>query len=173
MRQRKPIADEAALYECAVRELARRMRSVAELKRLLRPRVAPEVGETMIEAVIARLKDQKYLNDSAYAAAYSANRRDNEKLGRMRVVAGLRQRGVHAEVIEKAVRAAYAGQDEERLARAFLRRKRVSRPADAREAARAFRMLARAGYSMRSIVRVLRAWKVDDELLDRLESEPS
>jgi regulatory protein len=173
MRRRKPIADEAALYECAVRALARRMRSVAEVKRLLRQRVAPEGGEALIESVVEKLKDQKYLNDTAYAAAYSTNRRDNEKLGRMRVVAGLRQRGVHAEVIEKAVRAAYATQDEEQLARAFLRRKRVRRPADAREAARAFRMLARAGYSTRSIVRVLRGWKVDGELLDALEGEQS
>jgi regulatory protein len=171
MRQRKLIADEAALYECAVRALARRMHSVAEIKRLLRRRVVVEGGEALIEVVVARLKDQKYLNDSAYADLYSASRRDNDKLGRMRVVAGLRARGVHAEVIDKAVRSAYDAQDEEQLVRAFLRRKRAARPNDAREAARVFRMLARAGYSTRSITAVLRKWKVDDELLDALESE--
>ena len=170
MRQRKLIADEAALYEVAVRALARRMRSVAELKRVLRRRVA-EGGEPLIEAVVAKLKDQKYLNDSAYAAAYSTYRRDNDKLGRMRVIAGLRARGVHSEVIDKAVHAAYDSQNEEQLARAFLRRKRAKRPNDAREAARTFRLLARAGFSTRVIVRLLRNWKVDDELLDALENE--
>ena len=53
--------------------LARRMRTVAELKRLMRARVEEpesEYGETLIELVIRRLKDQGYLNDSRYAAYY-------------------------------------------------------------------------------------------------------
>jgi regulatory protein len=170
MKQRKLIADEAALYDAAVRALARRMHSVAELKRLLRRRVAPE-NAPLIERVIERLKDHKYLNDAAYAAVFSTSRRDNQKLGRARVTAALRTRGVHKDVIDKAVRAAYDGCDEERLARDFLRRKRVPRPKDAREAARAFRALARAGFATRTIVRVLRNWQVDDELLTALESE--
>ena len=49
MKQRKKITEEAALYECAVRALARRMRSVAEVKRLLRQRVEAEGGEALIE----------------------------------------------------------------------------------------------------------------------------
>src|SRR5205085_10356939 len=171
MKQRKKITEEAALYECAVRALARRMRAVAEVKRLVRQGVEAEGGEALIEAVVARLKDPKYLNDAAYGTAYTTNRRENEKLGRMRVMAGLRARGVHAEVIDKAVRAVYDGHDEEQLARAFLRRKRAARPKDARDAARIFRLLLRAGFSTRSIVRVLRNWKVDDELLTALESE--
>src|SRR5262249_54228950 len=120
---------------------------------------------------ITRLKDHKYLNDAAYAAAYSASRRDTQKLGRVRVSAALRQRGVHKEVIDKAVRAAYDGVDEERLARDFLRRKRIARPKDARDAARAFRSLVRAGFATRTIMRVLRNWDVDEELLGALESE--
>ena len=70
---------EDELYEYAVGALGRRMRSVAELKRLLRPRVEAETeyGQTLIELVIRRLKDQGYLNDAQYASAYSAFRRDN------------------------------------------------------------------------------------------------
>ena len=49
--------DENSLYEYAIGALARRMRSVAELKRLLRRRVEPgELGETLVEVVIAKLK---------------------------------------------------------------------------------------------------------------------
>jgi regulatory protein len=161
-----------ALYEYAVGALARKMRSVAELKRLLRQRL-PEGHESgaMVEAVIARLKEQKYLNDSAYAAAYSSYRRENEKFGRLRVVTDLKARGLHADVIAEAVGAAYAGVSEERLAREYLRRKRVKKPANSREAARIFRSLVRAGYTSRIIIRILKQWNGDEEVLTSLESE--
>ena len=86
---------EDVLYEYAVGALARRMRSVAELKRLLRPRVDAETeyGKTLVELVIRRLKDQGYLNDAKYAAAFSSFRRDNEKFGRRRVITDLKAKG--------------------------------------------------------------------------------
>jgi len=85
------------------------MRSVAELKRLLRNRVEAdtEFGKTLVELIVVRLKDQGYLNDARYAAAFSSYRRDNEKFGRMRVVNDLKAKGVHGDVIEKAVSSAY------------------------------------------------------------------
>ena len=170
--RRRQTYDEPALYEYAVGALARKMRSVAELKRLLRQRLpAGEASEAMVEAVIARLKDQKYLNDSAYAAAYSSYRKENQRFGRLRVVSDLKARGVHGDVISKAVTSAYAGADEEGLARQYLRRKRLKKPADAKEAARIFRTLMRAGYTSRTIIRILKQWDVDDEVLTALESE--
>ena len=171
---RRSTYDESALYEYAVGALARKMRSVAELKRLLRQRLPEgDESEAMVEAVIARLKGQKYLNDSAYAAAYSSYRRENEKFGRLRVVTDLKARGVHGDVITKAVSEAYAGADEEKLAREYLRRKRLKKPGDAKDAARIFRALVRAGYTNHIIIRILKKWDVDDEVLTTLESESS
>jgi len=105
---------EEELYRYAVGALGRRMRAVAELKRLLRRRVAEEteIGQTLVELVIRKLKDQGYLNDAKYAAAYSAFRRDNEKFGQRRVITDLKAKGVHGEVLEKAVEAVYAEVDE-------------------------------------------------------------
>ncbi|MFZ3212881.1 MAG: RecX family transcriptional regulator [Terriglobales bacterium] len=170
--RRRQTYDEPALYEYAIGALARKARSVAELKRLLRQRLpAGEASEAMVEAVIARLKDQKYLNDSAYAAAYSSYRKENQRFGRLRVVSDLKARGVHGDVISKAVTTAYAGADEEKLARQYIRRKRLKKPADAKDAARVFRNLMRAGYTSRTIIRILKQWDVDDEVLTALESE--
>ncbi|MGH9603094.1 MAG: regulatory protein RecX, partial [Terriglobales bacterium] len=95
----------------------------------------------------------------------------NEKLGRRRVVTELKARGVHGEVIEKAVGAAYQGVNEEKLARAFLARKRMRKPATQKEAARIFRALARAGFSTGVIFRILKKWDVEDEVLTALEGE--
>jgi len=169
---RRTTYDQDSLYEYAIGALARKMRSVAELKRLLRQRLPEgDKSEALVEAVIARLKEQRYLNDSAYAAAYSSYRRENEKFGRLRVVTDLKARGVHADVITRAVAAAYAGADEEKLAREYLRRKRVTKPATAKDAARIFRSLMRAGYASRTIIRILKQWDVEDEVLTALESE--
>ncbi len=169
----KKTDSEDELYEYAVGALARRMRSVAELKRLLRPRVEAETeyGQTLVELVIRRLKDQGYLNDARYAAAYSSYRKDNEKFGRRRVITDLKIKGVHAEVIEKAVESVYGGVSDERLAREYLKRKRLVKPKDQKQSARIFRQLMRAGFTAKTIFVILKKWDVDDDTLSALESE--
>jgi regulatory protein len=171
-RPKKKTTDAGELYEYAVGALGRRMRSVAELKRLLRQRVAADQsGDAMIEAVVLKLKEQKYLNDTQYAASYSSYRKENEKFGRMRVISDLKAKGVHGDVISETVGASYEGTDEEKLARAYLQRKNLKKPADEKQAARIFRSLVRAGFTSRTIFRILKHWDVDDEVLTALESE--
>jgi regulatory protein len=168
---------EAELYDYAVGALARRMRSVAELKRLLRNRVEAdtEIGKTLVELIVVRLKDQGYLNDAKYAAAFSSYRRDNEKFGRRRVVNDLKAKGVHGDVIEKAVSSVYDDVKEEGLARDYLRRKRLQKPKDRdqKQAARIFRQLTRAGFGAKTIFTILKKWDVDEETLTELENETS
>ncbi len=169
---KKEITDEASLYEYAVSALGRRMRSVAELKRLMRNRVPKdELGKLLVECVIARLKEQKYLNDAGYASAYASYRRNNEKFGRRRVVTDLKIKGVHPAVIEKAVNETYAGVNEQELARSFLRRKRLAKPSSNREAAKVFRALMRAGFASTVAFAILKNWDVDDELITALQEE--
>jgi len=172
-RPTKKVYTEEELYEYAVGALARRMRSVAGLKRLLRNKVEAdtEFGQTLVELIIRRLKDQGYLNDANYAAVYSGLRRDNEKFGRMRVVTELKVRGVHGEVIEKAVSDTYDAVSDEKQARDYLRRKRLKKPQDQKQTARIFRQLVRAGFMSKTIFKILKTWDVDEETLTALESE--
>jgi regulatory protein len=165
--------NEQELYEYALGALGRRMRSVAELKRLLRQRVEAETeyGQTLVELIIRRLKDSGYLNDAQYAAAYASFRRDNEKLGRRRVEGDLRTRGVHPAVIEKAVATAFEEVSEEKQARDYLRRKRLQKPKNQKEAARVFRQLMRAGFASRTAIGILKKWEVDEEVIGALEEE--
>jgi regulatory protein len=173
-RPKKKTYSEDELYEYAVSALARRMRTVAELKRMMRARVEDaesEYGQTLVELVIRRLKDHGYLNDSQYAASYSSLRRDNQRYGRMRVITDLKAKGVHGDVIEKAVGAAFEGVNEEKQAREYLRRKRMEKPNDQKQAARIFRQMVRAGFGMKTILTILKKWDVDEETLGALESE--
>jgi len=171
--KKKPYSEDE-LYEYAVGALARRMRTVAELKRLFRARVdeaESEYGKTLIELVIRRLKDRGYLNDSQYAAYFSSLRRDNQKFGRQRIVTDLKVKGVHGDVIDKAVDTAFEGVSEEKQAREYLRRKRLVKPKDKKETARIFRQLARGGFGTKTIFAILKKWDVDEESLSALESE--
>src|SRR5512142_702868 len=168
----KKTYDEGSLYDYAVGALSRKMRTVAEIKRLMRERVrAQSNGQELIETVVERLKQQRYLNDTQYATSYSQYRQENEKFGRMRVVQDLKAKGVHSDVIEKTVGAVYSGINEEKLAREFLQKKRAKKPKNQKESARLFRMLVRAGFSSRAIIKVLKSWDVEDETLSALEQE--
>ncbi len=164
---------EAELYQYAVGALGRRMRSVAELKRLLRRRVEEEteIGKTLVELVIRRLKDQGYLSDAKYAAAYSAFRRDNEKFGRRRVVTDLKGKGVHGDVIDAAMESTFGEVNEEKQAREYLRRKRLQKPKDKKQAARIFRQLMRAGFGAKTIFGILKRWDVEEEVIEELQGE--
>jgi regulatory protein len=171
-RPKRTYDTESALYDYAVSALGRRMRTVAELKRLMRQRVPEgEIGTLLVEMVILRLKDQKYLNDSQYAAAFSGYRRDNQKFGPRRVITDLKVKGVHADVIEKAVDDAFSSVNEEEHARAYLKRKRLKQPANDKDTARIFRALIRAGFRTGIAIKVLKNWNVEDEILTSLQEE--
>jgi len=172
---RRKLETENELYEYAVGVLGRRMRSVAELKRLLRQRVYAdtEIGQTLVELVIRKLKDQGYLNDAKYAATYSALRRDNERFGRRRVSTDLKMKGVHSEVLEKALESVFREVDEEKQAREYLQRKRVKKPKDQKQAARVFRQLMRAGFGAKTIFIILRKWEVEEDVIESFGNGPT
>ena len=173
MRSRKPVVllDEDSLYSYAVKLLGQQMRTVAELKRLLRRRTVPgDEGAEQVERVVARLKEQRYLDDSGYAQDYARLRQENSSFGRRRVQQDLMRKGVHAEVIAKTLDTAYEDVREEDLARRHLERKRVRKPSTDKEAARVARMLMRAGFSSGTIFRVLKKWDVGEDALLAIEA---
>lgn len=172
---REPL-NETGLYDYAVKALGRHMRTEAELRRLMRQRVEPgEHGESVIAAVLARLKEHGYLNDAAFAETYARLRQENQKLGARRVSQDLRQKGVCPELVAQTIDAGYAQTSEEALAREHLARKRIGKPQNDKETARVMRRLVAAGFSTGVIYKILRQWDVPDEALsalDNLADEP-
>jgi regulatory protein len=162
--------NEAGLYDYAVKALGRHMRTEAELRRLMRQRVEPgESGETVVAAVVARLKEQRYLDDQAFAETYARLRQENQKFGQRRVRQDLRQKGVAANLVEQTVDERYGQTNEEALARAHLERKRIAKPQNEKETARVMRRLVAAGFSTGTIYKILRQWNVPDESLAGLD----
>lgn len=167
------LTTEAAVYECAVSALSRRAKTVDQLRRQLRPRVEPgEAGAAFIEAALTRLKEQNYLSDERFAQGYAGARLTQSRLGPRRVAQELLQKGIQPELVQHEVAAAFAETDEVTQARAFLAKKRVRPPTDQKDAARIFRLLARAGFGGGTAVKVLRLLRagpdaeVTSDLLD-------
>jgi regulatory protein len=163
--------NEAGLYDYAVKALGRHMRTEAELRRLMHQRVEPgERGEATIAAVVARLKEQRYLDDASFAETFARLRQENQKFGARRVRQDLRQKGISASLTEQTVDASYGQTNEETLARQHLERKRIRKPENEKETARVMRRLVAAGFSTGAIYKILRQWNVPDDSLMTLES---
>ncbi len=160
--------DTAALYEYAVRTLARRSLTVAELRGRLERRAAKpaDVGQ-----VISRLIEVGYLDDRRLAESHALFRRDYEGFGPQRVLRELRRRGVADKLASQAVKETYRGADELELVRQYLRRKLGRstgglRLEDRKQVAALFRALFRAGFSSAKIVAGLREISSDSDWLE-------
>ena len=163
--------DGEALFDYAVKALGRRMRTEAELRRVLVGKAEPgSSGEAEINAVVRRLKEMRYLNDAAFAETYARLRQENQKLGARRVRRDLAQKGIRAGLADATVKTRYAETDEEKLAREHLERHGVKKPKDERGMARVARRLVAAGFSTGTIYKILRQWEVPEEALTALDS---
>ena len=131
-----------------------------------RARGAGEAGVAAIDAVIAKLKELGYLSDERFAADYTRLRKENEKYGKRRVQQGLMQKGIAQELTESTLAAAYDEVDEVALAKEYVARKRMKKPEGEKEVARAMRRLVGAGFSTRTIWKVLRGWGAEVEEVD-------
>ncbi len=175
-KKREPVG-ESGLFEYAVGTLARKMRTVRDLRRLMRARAEPgDLGEQAMDAVIARLIDLKYLSDTRFAADYTRLRKENEKFGKRRVQQDLAQKGISKDLITSTIATAYDDVDEVALARSYCEKKRMKQPSGVdykKETVRIMNRLLRAGFSSTSIFKLLRTWNVNPpvEETDELDSE--
>ncbi len=157
-----------ALYEYAVRSLARRSLTLSELRSRLARRAAREssVGE-----VIERLRSAGYIDDARLAESYAFFRREYEGFGQQRVLRELRRRGVDSELAEQAVATSYQDADEASLIRRQLQRKlgqgyQEHPIEDPKKVLSLYRALVRAGFSSDKIVEALQQISPDSDWLE-------
>jgi regulatory protein len=172
MNQRKPkLLDAEALWQYAVRALGGRAHSSGELREKLR-RKAERMGD--IDGVISRLKDAGYLDDRRYAESFAAARLSGEKFGSSRVTRDLRQRRVAPALAEQTVKQVFADVDEKDLIEEWIRKKyrtaeREGLFHDQKDLAAAYRRLLHAGFRSGDILRVLKRFAANPDLLDGVE----
>jgi regulatory protein len=163
--------DGEALWAYALKILAGRAHSTGELREKLRRRAERAAG---VDDVLARLKDLGYLDDRRYAEGFAAARLSSGKLGRTRVMQDLRQHRVAPALAERTVQKVYQDVDEEALIEDWIRRKYRLAPREGlfredKDLAAAYRRLLRAGFRTGQIIRVLKRFAKNPELLDTFE----
>jgi len=163
------------LWEWALKILGGRAYSSGELRQKLRARAAHAED---VDTAIARLKEYGYLDDRRFAEGFIAARLENQGLGKVRVVQELRRRRVAPALAETTVQKAYRHVDEVALIDEFIRRKYrgASRQAlfrDQKDLASAYRRLTRAGFASGNVIRALKRFAANPELLDDFEPPPA
>jgi regulatory protein len=163
--------DKERLWNYALRALGGRAHSTGELREKLRRR-AEKVDD--VEATITRLKDSGYLNDQRFAEGYAMSRLSNERFGKTRVLRDLRGRRVAPGLAEKTVGDVYRDVDEPALIEEWVRKKYRLAPREGlfqedKDMASAYRRLLRAGFRSGEVIRVLKKFARNPELLDEWE----
>lgn len=139
----------SSLRERALRHLARREHSRAELLRKL----APHGSSAEIEAVIERLGELGLQSDLRFAQAFVRSKAARFGLDRLREE--MRRRGLERDLIEAALASEELESETER-GRKVLQRRFQCAPADAREWARQARFLQSRGFSTELIRKLLK-----------------
>jgi regulatory protein len=170
-RRARPL-DATALWEYALKSLSGRAQSMGELREKLRRRA--DRAED-VDGVLARLKESGYLDDKRYAESYAASRLAGDKFGRTRVLHDLRQHRVAPGMAQNAVEKVYRDVDEQALIEDWIRRKYRTAPreglfAEEKDLAAAYRRLARAGFRTGEILKALKKFAKNPELLDGFEA---
>jgi regulatory protein len=142
-----PEEERKRTFERAVKLLAAKARSVAELReRLLEGRGG--ANETVVETVISRLREYGYLDDDRFALSYASLKVKQRPIGRRRLERELRMKKVESSVADEALELVYAETSEEQLIdQAIEKRIRLrGKPKDRLEAKSLFDHLLRQGF---------------------------
>ncbi|MBZ5591322.1 MAG: RecX family transcriptional regulator [Acidobacteriia bacterium] len=166
--------DAGELWELALKALGARACSTGELRQKLVQRAARLED---VDATLARLKEYRYLDDRRFAENFAVARLENQRIGKNRVSQELRRRRVAPALAQTAVEKTYKDVDETALIEDFLRRKYRNAPreplfGDDKQLASAYRRLMRAGFNTGNIIRVLKRFAANPDLLDQFEPPP-
>lgn len=160
---------EAELYEAAIKVLMRRAHSVSDMKKTLARRCQ---DETLVKAVVERLKRENLIDDARYATQFARHRAETRKQGQFRIARELRARGVPDRHIEAALQDSAEVTDPAVVVRQRIERKlKMFRgEIDANKMASIYRSLIGAGFPADLIRRELH--RVTHEDVPEVESQP-
>ena len=160
--------DAAGLWELALKSLTARAYSNAELRTKLQAR-ALHIAD--VDTALLRLKEYGYVDDRRFAERFAAFRLEDEGLGKHRVSNDLRRRRIAPALAASTVEKVYKDVDEMALIEDYIRRKYRRTPRQAlfhsqKDLASAYRRLIRAGFGSASILKVLKRFAANPDLLD-------
>ncbi len=146
-------------FERAVKLLAAKPRSVAELRERLLEGKGVRTNKSIVETVIGRLREYGYLDDERFAFSYASSKVKQRPIGRRRLQRDLKLKQVENSVADEALELVYAETPEEQLIdRAIEKRIRLrGRPKTRAEAKSLFDHLLRQGFGFELVSEKVRS----------------
>lgn len=170
--------DAGELLAYAARILSARAQTTSELREKLRKKAAQRDD---VDEVLTKLKELGYINDQRFAESFATWQRDNQGLGKTRVVRDLMARRVAPVVAKQAAEDAFREADELAMIQSFLDRKfrgknlatmlSYRNPDHDKNLASAFRKLRTAGFSTGNSIRVLKKYSSEADRLEEMQTE--
>ena len=123
-------------------------RTEAQLRRKLADGHYPEA---LIDAAVAYVESWHYIDDFRYACTYIRSRQSEKS--RIQIKMALVQRGVPADLIDRALEEEYEDNEEELIARLLEKKHYDPEQMDRKEKYKIYQFLARKGFSISKIKR--------------------
>ena len=146
-------------YIDGLKMLGRRELSEKQVRqRLARKEYPPEE----IDEAVARLREERAINDQRVAEAIARMETGIRKRGKVRVRLQLERAGIAKETAREAMDAVFEGIDDEALIEASLRKRLRGREtiADDREFQRLYRYLVGQGFESDRVMKTLKAYRI-------------
>ena len=149
----------ASAYVDGLKMLGRRELSEAQVRQRL---ARKEYTQEEIDEAIARLREERAINDQRVAEAITRMETGIRKRGRVRVRMQLERAGIAKETARDAIDAVFEGIDDETLIEASLRKRLRGREAiaDDREFQRLYRYLIGQGFESDRVMKTLKAYRM-------------
>ena len=149
----------SSAYIDGLKMLGRRELSEKQVRqRLARKEYQPDE----IDDAVARLREERAINDARVAEAIARTETGIRKRGKGRVRMQLERAGISKDTAEQAMDAVFEGIDDEALIDASLRKRLRGREsiADDREFQRLFRFLIGQGFESDRVMKTLKAYRI-------------
>ena len=146
-------------YIDGLKMLARRELSEQQVRQRL---ARKDYGQDQIDDAIARLREERAINDRRVAETIVRTETGIRKRGRVRVRLQLERAGIATETARAAIDSVFDAIDDDRLLESSLRKRLRGREAiaDDREFARLFRYLIGQGFESDRVMNALKAYRM-------------
>jgi len=146
-------------YVDGLKMLGRRELSEKQVRQRL---ARKEYGQDEIDEAIARLRDERALDDRRVAEAIARTETGIRKRGRVRVRLQLERAGIAKDTARAAIDSVFDAIDDSELLESSLRKRLRGREtiADEREFARLFRYLIGQGFESDRVMKALKAYRI-------------
>jgi regulatory protein len=149
----------ASAYVDGLKMLGRRELSEKQVRQRL---ARKEYPQDEIDDAVARLREERAINDQRVAEAIARTETGIRKRGKVRVRMQLERAGIAKDTAKQAIDDVFEGIDDEALIESSLRKRLRGRAtiADDREFARLFRYLIGQGFESDRVMKALKAYRM-------------